>query len=325
MQDINNIPDYNLIAKYLAGEADKKEIELIKNWLNEVNRNEFEKIKQIWVSTENQDYFYNTEKALSSVNKRIKQSTNLRKFKLFTLTAAAIILIIAIPSIIFKLQSDSIQNTIIIKSTQENLKSFQLADGSNITLNHNSKISYSDTFEKNRTVKLEGEAYFEVEHIDKQNKFVVQTKGIDITVVGTKFNVKAIEKSNIVEISVTEGIVLVKYPQINLESRISNGQKLVINIESKRYNLENTETTNDIFWITKTISFNNSSISEIASTISKVYGVDVELQLKNTDNISLNTRFENKSLDEVLRILELTLDIKTSRKNGVVVIEDAEI
>ncbi len=325
MQDINNIPDYNLIAKYLAGEADKKEIELIKNWLNEGNRNEFEKIKQIWVSTENQDYFYNTEKALSSVNKRIKQSTNLRKFKLFTLTAAAIILIIAIPSIIFKLQSDSIQNTIIIKSTQENLKSFQLADGSNITLNHNSKISYSDTFEKNRTVKLEGEAYFEVEHIDKQNKFVVQTKGIDITVVGTKFNVKAIEKSNIVEISVTEGIVLVKYPQINLESRISNGQKLVINIESKRYNLENTETTNDIFWITKTISFNNSSISEIASTISKVYGVDVELQLKNTDNISLNTRFENKSLDEVLRILELTLDIKTSRKNGVVVIEDAEI
>ena len=55
-------------------------------------------------------------------------------------------------------------------------------------------------------MKLSGEGYFEVKK-DAKKKFIVNTEYMDVTVLGTKFNLYAYEDKNIVEMALVEGRV----------------------------------------------------------------------------------------------------------------------
>ena len=66
-----------------------------------------------------------------------------------------------------------------------------LPDSTRVWLNANSKLVYSTSFKEGiRQVELDGEAYFDVKH-NGDNPFVVRTKSMNVTVLGTEFNVSA--------------------------------------------------------------------------------------------------------------------------------------
>ena len=79
------------------------------------------------------------------------------------------------------------------------------SEGSKITLNSKSQISYPTLFSYNRSIKLTGEAFFEVE---KGSTFTVDTDYGCVTVLGTKFNV--IARPDYFEVICFEGKVEVK-------------------------------------------------------------------------------------------------------------------
>ncbi len=83
-------------------------------------------------------------------------------------------------------------------------KTVQLKDQSKVTLNAKSELSYPNQFEWNRTLKLKGEAYFEVR---KGSTFTVETAQGTVTVLGTKFNV--IVEKDFFEVFCYEGKVRV--------------------------------------------------------------------------------------------------------------------
>jgi ferric-dicitrate binding protein FerR (iron transport regulator) len=93
------------------------------------------------------------------------------------------------------------------KQTFSNTAVDTLSDGSIITLNKNTVLSYPTAFKgKTRTVKLKGEAFFAVAH-DTTKPFIVEVDGVSIKVVGTAFNVKNYDSSILV--IVESGIVQV--------------------------------------------------------------------------------------------------------------------
>lgn len=324
MQDVNHIPDFDLIAKFLAGEADDNETQLIEEWISDGNQSEFERIKQIWQGAGSTEYSFDTEKALENVNKRINQSKRAKRIRLYTISAAAIILLIAIPTIILKLNTGTINNELVSHSTSDNTELVALADGSNITLNKNSSISYPENFKENRTVKLEGEAFFEVEHIDKQHKFIVETNGVNITVIGTKFNVLSDKSNAYVEVSVSEGIVEVKAFEDMEAISLTKGQSIKLDLKSSEYKIDSIGVENDIYWITEKIIFKNSDLNEISSTLSKIYEKEFILSISNPEQYRLTTEFDKQTLDEILNILELTLDISIESKGEIIYLTDAE-
>ena len=83
----------------------------------------------------------------------------------------------------------------LIVSTNIQTQCIQLPDGSKVTLNRHSQLSYPETFNKERIVKLNGEAYFEVNKTG--HPFTVSTQGMQIEVLGTTFNISAIRVKNI--------------------------------------------------------------------------------------------------------------------------------
>jgi transmembrane sensor len=83
--------------------------------------------------------------------------------------------------------------------------SFTLPDGSEITLNANSNLRYDKKdWDNNRTVYLNGEAFFNVE---KGSTFMVGTDNGKVQVIGTQFNVNS--NLDYFEISCFEGSVKV--------------------------------------------------------------------------------------------------------------------
>lgn len=324
MQDLENIPNFDLIAKFLAGEADENEKNIVVGWINAGNQSEFDQIKQIWTGAALSEQKFDAEKALLKVNNRITQNSRTRRLRLYTVVAAAIIILIAIPLLILNLNTKTIKTEFITKTTDTKTELVQLADGSNITLNKNSSIKYPKDFSNNRIVSLEGEAFFDIEHLDEKIPFTVNAKNIQIIVVGTKFNVSAQKENNFVEVSVTEGIVEVQASDNSSPMQIMAGQRFKFDLANSEIEIDSLGVDNDIYWLTNTLVFNNSDINEIATTISKAYGVEVVLNLSNPEVYSLTTEFENQDIQDVLNILELTLDITAKQSGNSIYISDAK-
>src|SRR5690606_26026261 len=81
-----------------------------------------------------------------------------------------------------------------------------LSDGSEVELEPGSMISYPRKFTTgNRVVRLEGRAFFDVAK-DSLNPFLVNTKSVNVKVLGTSFKVSSFENEP-AEVSVVTGKV----------------------------------------------------------------------------------------------------------------------
>ena len=93
----------------------------------------------------------------------------------------------------------------VITRTGEN-RTLQLADGSKVILNSESKITFDRGYNvEHRSLKLEGEAYFDITESDMP--FIIETDHGKITVLGTIFNVYS--RENGFEVGVNEGKIRV--------------------------------------------------------------------------------------------------------------------
>ena len=117
---------------------------------------------------------------------------------------------------------EQVQGGSFIVQTDNSDRSFtQLPDGSRIWLNKGTKIEYNQQFGiRNRNVLLNGEAYFEVAK-NKKLAFVVKTKSIDVTALGTSFNVNAYDDGNEVTTTLYTG-------KVNVQSALT-GYKTILN------------------------------------------------------------------------------------------------
>ncbi len=129
-----------------------------------------------------------------------------RLYPVRTFVAAAVVLLcLSVWAAYLYMQPASIQTVTTLAETRTIL----LPDGTSVTLNHYSSLSYPKQFKSdNREVELSGEAYFEVSK-NKKHPFIVQTETIDVQVLGTHFNVDAYPDNPDVKTTLLTGSVAV--------------------------------------------------------------------------------------------------------------------
>ncbi|UWX56505.1 FecR family protein [Maribacter litopenaei] len=119
--------------------------------------------------------------------------------------------------------------------TEENYETTVLPDGSQVYLNQHSSISFQESFQPG-TIKLKGEAFFEVEHGDLP--FTVLTDHGEVVVLGTEFNVKTTAQQ--VEVDVKKGLVELRIDfnssKIKRDSKAiySEGEKVIKELTSDK-------------------------------------------------------------------------------------------
>ena len=176
----------------------------------------------------------------------------------------------------------------VTASTGETL-THPLPDGSELTLNSGTKISYARHFgEENRQVKLvRGEVHFDVTR--GAHPFTVQTFNGTVTVLGTEFNVRARPKDldAATEVAVEKGIVrFAPRRQLTASLTLEAGQSARLDRQSNAPSaLEAAYTPNALAWRNGGFKFSDHPLGTVIDELERRYDV----RIKVSSNISLNT------------------------------------
>jgi ferric-dicitrate binding protein FerR (iron transport regulator) len=192
-----------------------------------------------------------------------------------------------------------------------------LPDGSALTLNKNTKISYAANFKNNRKLKLEqGDVFFDVAK-DKTHPFVIDIEKISVEVVGTSFNIKHIKKDT--EINVETGIVKVQLG--NDEIKLYKGEK--IHIDGNTQKLIKEQSTDQLYnyYRTRLIQGNNLPLWKLVNTLNEAYGSNIMLDDKVRD-LTITTTFKMDSLNDILTVTCETLNLKMTRNGNTILLSD---
>jgi len=149
----------------------------------------------------------------------------------------------------------------------------ELADGSKIWVNANTRVVYPVTFEKKkREIYVDGEIYLEVSP-DKERPFIVKSKKMDIQVLGTKFDVSAYESKPEVSVVLVSGKVNVK-----TDNRIESVLKPTDRLSYKKgtTDIQTVNVENYISWKDGFYTFDNECFSTVLDKLSDYYGKRIE-------------------------------------------------
>lgn len=184
-------------------------------------------------------------------------------------------------------------------------KQICLPDGSTVKINAGSSIQYPKQFDANsRTVTLIGEAFFSVIK-DPSKPFVVRTKKISVSVLGTTFNVSAYPDEEKTITTLSSGKVEVKTASKKTFT-LEPAQQLTYNNRTAGTDIHRIPEENIQGWTTGHLIFEYRPIGEIFRVLERKYNVtckiDKSLFSKN-DHFSVKF-VNNESLDQILDILK---------------------
>ncbi|HYH16923.1 MAG TPA: FecR domain-containing protein [Flavisolibacter sp.] len=252
----------------------------------------------------------NISAALERLDNTISTSTpvvNIKRTVRYWWISAAAMLLLLFSGFVFW---NKHTNKTYLESAYGEVKSFQLPDGSQVTLNANSEIAISEDWNAGnaREVWLKGEAFFKVQKTKAKSKFVVHTDALDIVVTGTQFNVTS--DKNATNVLLTEGSVTI-ITSDGQEMQMQPGE--FVTIENKQVKKATVNEEKVLAWRQAKLVFDNTTMTEVAQIITKHYGVKVTLSDKVISEKKISGVMPNDSLDVLIQALEATGEFKITR------------
>ncbi|WP_299337172.1 FecR family protein [uncultured Psychroserpens sp.] len=227
-----------------------------------------------------------------------KKSTSIHWIKVISGLAAIFVVGFALFTLINKDQISSFDTDVAQNET------ITLPDNSIVNLNELSQLTYnSSNWDENRSLDLNGEAFFDVE---KGKRFDVNTEFGKVSVLGTEFNV--LSRDSIFKVSCYEGLVQVRYKddEIKLpagtEFIVSSGKGLKLNIVIA-----------EPYWLNNMSVFDNTSFTEVIEELQKQYNIKV--QYPSDLDIKFTGAFEHDNLENALKSISKPLNLTYTIQN----------
>lgn len=283
--------------------------------------------EDIWNRTG--DYKYSFEASNNEAWDRFQLSTKStpakQTFSIFRntalLRAAAAIVLLVIGGWIFWMNSQrNIIDSGTLATANQQVKQITLVDGSTVTLNANSSISFSYT-KTSRTIELTGMAHFEVAK-NPNAPFVIRSGNNQVTVLGTGFDVKSYNNKPL-QVTVNHGKVRVekRSNQSNtaLETVVlTKGMRVTENASPKNkhenyFTVQSNINLDAVKWDQGTLKFNNAPINEVLSAIEELYNVSLEIvgNASKPTSATLTGEFnQNLEVDKVCGVVEAALNVQ---------------
>jgi len=241
------------------------------------------------------------EKALADFKLKTKNTSKKGKvipfnYKKLYKYAAAIVVLLTTSYFFISNNTDNA----IYKTAFAETKNFNLPDNSEVVLNANSEISYAkDSWQENRNLTLDGEAFFKVQ---KGEKFTVNTEVGKVTVLGTQFNVK--ERDNYFEVKTFEGLVSVVYK----DSLIKLPRGSIFKVVNGVVDINNTFNIKEKSWLQKESNFKSTALRFILEEIENQFGYTIETTNVDLD-ILYSGGFTHTDIDIALKSVTIPLQL----------------
>jgi transmembrane sensor len=317
----------DLLVKYLVGETNADENATVKYWLkaDKKNLNYYKGFKKIWEDSlliAAQNTHVDENAAWKRLQNRMHEKDvpvhNLKKTSFQWLRiAASIALISTLGWLGYSYFENKSANTLIQIHAANSTLNDTLPDGTTVTLNKNSSLSYTSKFKgKTRPVTLKGEAFFYVSP-DKTKPFIITINDVTVQVVGTSFNVK--NKNGKTTVDVETGIVKVSKNKDQVELR--HGEKVIITdlqsqllksvSKGKLYN----------YYRNKELICEQTPLQELVDALNEIYDANIIIKKTALQKKPITTVFKDQSLDQILEVIQETFMIEIERKGNQIILE----
>ncbi|OJW61053.1 MAG: hypothetical protein BGO55_31635 [Sphingobacteriales bacterium 50-39] len=174
-----------------------------------------------------------------------------------------------------------------------------LPDQSKVWLNSGSSLRFPTAFTSTvREVSITGEAYFEVAD-NKSMPFHVKVNDMDVTVLGTHFNIMAYQDEDLVKTTLLQGAVRVN--RENQSVMLTPGQQAQAGKGLRVISDANTEEA--VAWKEGLFEFNSAGIEMVMRTLARWYNVDIRYEGSKTGNRLTGKIRRDSNLSDVLQIL----------------------
>lgn len=317
----NNDSFWIRLAKYFSremNEEEKMDFEIDINTNNDM-KNEYNSVKDPWEEASQHNTNVDVDNAWSKLSSKINSESPAGKSKAFPVyrwvaVAASVAVLILVGIGGYNLLTGKTGEFITYTAQNEKME-VVLPDGSEVTLNFQTTISYPEDFKgKNREVELKGEAFFNVVP-DAQKPFIITANEAQIKVLGTSFNIYCRDKSG-AEVIVEEG--LVQLSQNANQNKIINLEPGYIGILKDKELIKKANPDNNyLSWKTRRIEFHNNNLTYVFSCIERTYNVTIEI-LDSEIHTYLHTGvLYNQSLENALEAIETAHHISIQKQGDV--------
>lgn len=304
-----------LASKVLAGEATDDEKKVLKQILLESTEHSliYNQLKEYWDAEVKLSGKRDKEAFEANLLARLDFDTevkvfNFRKLYLRIASAAAILFFVMTCSLAYLYVTNPHQESYTY-ATQSMPVEYTLKDGTKVTLNKNSSLTFKSDFgEKRRDVKLVGNAYFSVSK-DKTKPFSVEALGTKTEVLGTSFNISTNEEKSEVSTTLVEGSV--HFTAHNCDVLLKPGQEVIYNTSSNKHVTKAVDTQYNTVWVTGRYNYRNIKFSDLIAKLEKIYKIKIQISNQEIETRIISASFmKDEPIEEILNALNSELGFK---------------
>lgn len=304
--------DKDILQKYVEGNVSPEEIITVVDWLDadESHVREFMALHKL-----NDISLLNQPDSKVDVQKK-KKTITFRQIGYELAKIAAILILFWGGTKLY--ETTSVKENVIAYQTlyvpAGQRAELILPDSTHVWLNARSKLVYPISFGKDiRQVELNGEAYFDVIHNEKQ-PFVVKTPQMDIQVLGTEFNVTAYSSSSDFEVALLRGCIELSSPRLSSNYRMK--EKEHIRLQNNKLISKDISDYDYFRWKEGLICFNNESVATIIEKLKLYYDIDIEVYNQKFINSRYTGKFRTKDgIEQVLKVLQIEHKFTYTKNN----------
>ncbi len=340
--------DYERIARYLAGELSPVELAETERWLSEDQdrRSAVASMRAGWEAARS-PRTWDVDQGWSRLSARLAESVETvpargardvvplasrrpwwrSGTRLMQVAAAAVLIAgtaVLWPTLRSRLDGGPgpvvATNGVVRVATQAGeRRTFDLPDGSRVILGFSSSIVSREGFGGSaREVDLDGEAYFTVTH-DAARPFRVHVGSTVIEDLGTEFAVRAYESAGSVRVAVAVGSVSLRRGTSPTPSVVLSPRDVAVLDDTGEVRLtRGVDLSTYTAWTGGRLVFDDTPLAQVAEELERWYGVEVWVTDSALLSRHLTTAFDSETLDEVLRVIGMSLDVRYVRKGNVV-------
>ena len=290
----------------------------MKQWLaDDANLAYYNQLKKIWDDSRQLALASTVDesRAWQKFHQRIHPAPVRRTSFGWMRIAATVIIVLGIGILGYWIFSDRTNEMTVV--AQQMVVIDTLPDNSVVTVNKGSSISYLSKFKgETRQVSLKGEAFFNVTP-NKKKPFIISVNDVQITVVGTSFNVKTVNGNT--DVVVETGIVKVTRAGKTVELKAN--EEVVVNAKDSALTKEKVSDQLYKYYRTKEFICDDTPLWKLVEVINEAYNSHVVIGDPALKDMGITTTFNNESLEQVLNVISLTLNIKIIKEGDTIILQ----
>jgi transmembrane sensor len=324
--DSANAPDWDAIARFLAGECAPEEAKRVQEWLDAHPEDKELVARLDSVATIDAPADVDVEAALSSVHARMntsrratptfqRQIPRWRKHATATLLLAAAIATVMVTMRPTPASKSEVLGAKTFSTAVGQRDSVTLSDGSRVLLGPDSRLVVAaDYGTTSRAVELRGDGYFDVRH-DAAKPFAVRVGQAVVEDLGTTFTIES-DAGDTTHVAVLTGSVRLRASNSSPTSGVllAAGDRGSIDLKGVANADRQSVREDDTAWTTGRLVFRDASLARVAGEIRRWYGVTLHVADSSLLKRHVTASFAGESIDQVLNIVALSLGARVDRQ-----------